>query len=96
MNREGSYSCSCPKSTRGKLCQFNRTICEGKCVAKGKCYPTEPKPGYECIDDVRTVAMVFRLDDSRLPFEDWMLYDVAKDIENAINYAAIVQTGEGN
>ena len=53
------------------------------------------KQRYECLADVKTVAMVFTLDDARLPFEKWMLYDVAKEIENAINEAAAEQTREG-
>ena len=51
--------------------------------------------GYECLAEVRTVAMTFRLDEARRPFEDWMKYDIAKEIENAINDAAVIQTRDG-
>ena len=51
--------------------------------------------GYECLAEVRTVTMTFRLDEARRPFEDWMKYDIAKEIENAINDAAVIQTRDG-
>jgi hypothetical protein len=53
------------------------------------------RDGYECLSDVTTVTMVFTLGEERIPLEDWMLYDVAKEIENTINNAAVVQTREG-
>ena len=53
------------------------------------------RDGYECLADVTTVTMVYTLGEERIPLEDWMLYDVAKEIENTINNAAVVQTREG-
>ena len=95
MNRQGSFSCECGNSTSGKLCQLNDTICQPNPCQSGLCYPKEVQKGYECIPDVTTVAMVYSLSDARIPFKKWMVYDVAKEIENAINNAAVVQTREG-
>ena len=95
-NRKGSFSCECRNSTTsGKLCQFREKVCNPNPCDKAECYPKEVKQRYECLADVKAVAMVFTLDDARLPFEKWMLYDVAKEIENAINEAAAEQTREG-
>ena len=95
VDKQGSFSCECPKSTSGKHCQFTDNTCKPNPCSKGKCYPKEVKDGYECLPDVRTVSMMYKLDKARIPFRDWMLYDVAKEIENAINNAAVVQTREG-
>lgn len=51
--------------------------------------------GYECLADVTTVTMTFKLDDARRPFEKWMKYDIAKEIENALNDPAVIQTRDG-
>jgi hypothetical protein len=88
VNRPGSFSCTCPNSgITGKLCQFDeKKDCEGKCEQGETCYPkeTENQLGYECITNVRTVSMVYQLDSNQLPFEDWMIYDVAQNVENTI------------
>ena len=94
-NRRGSFSCKCGQSASGKLCQLNETLCNPNPCQSGKCYPKEVRDGYECLADVTTVTMVYTLGEERIPLEDWMLYDVAKEIENTINNAAVVQTREG-
>lgn len=98
MNRRGSFSCDCPPSTFGRLCQFKETTCKkpNPCPAPKKCYPKESKQGYECLADVRSVNMVFKLNKARRPFNDWMLYDIAREIKNAIDDEATVQAQNGN
>ena len=86
VNRKGSFSCSCPSANiTGKLCQFTEEICKGKCKAGETCYPKENTLGYECIANVQTVSMVYQLDSSQIPFKDWMIYDIAQSVENAIS-----------
>ena len=34
--------------------------------------------------------MVYKLNELKRPFEEWMLYDVAKEIENAISNAVVL------
>lgn len=85
-NRPGSFSCSCPNSNvTGKLCQYDKNICIGKCQKPGEeCYPKENSVGYECIANAQTVSMVYQLDGSQLPFENWMIHDIAQSIEKTI------------
>ena len=33
---------------------------------------------------MKNVSMVFKLDDSRIPWKDWMKYDIEREIANAI------------
>ena len=85
QNRRGSYSCSCPAGSSGKRCQISDVACRSNpCQSNQTCYPGEPDKGYDCIDNVRNVAMVFKLDQSRRPWEEWMKYDVENEIKNAI------------
>lgn len=95
VNREGSFSCECPEGTNGKLCQFNETICEPNPCGDKDCYPKETAKKYECLTNVTFVSMEFKLNHYRIPFDDWMLNDVTKDIENAINDAASTQNADG-
>ena len=70
--------------SNGKRCQFNNNVCKNRCSTKQKCYPKETLKGYECINNVKNVSMVFKLDDSRIPWKDWMKYDIEREIANAI------------
>ena len=83
-NKPGSFFCECPnRNITGKRCEFDKKVCEGKCRQGETCYAKEVV-GHECIANVRPVSMVYQLDSNQIPFEDWMKYDVAQNIRNAI------------
>ena len=87
VNRPGSFFCTCPNSNiTGKLCEFDRNkVCQGQCEQGETCYPKDNNEGFECLANARAVSMVYQLDSNQIPFEDWMKYDVAQNIRNAIN-----------
>ena len=85
VNRPGSSFCACPNSNiTGKRCEFDKKVCNGKCKQGETCYPKDNNDGFECLANVRNVPMVYQLDSNQIPFEDWMKYDVAQNIRNAI------------
>ena len=84
MNRKGSFSCNCSSSYEGKNCQFSKNICDGKCKAGETCYAKDNSLGYVCIANAKTITMTYQLDKGQIPFQDWMIYDVLKNIENIV------------
>ena len=97
-NKRGSFFCNCrtAKSRSGKFCQLKNDVCKSSpCSGKEKCYPKDVVEGYECLNATKTVTMTYRLGETRTPFEEWMTHDIAKEIENAINDATIIQTKDG-
>jgi hypothetical protein len=95
VNRQGSFSCACPSNSKitGKLCQFTEKVCKNKCQKNETCYPKENQLGYECIANPLTVSMEYPLDSSQRPFQDWMKYDIAQNVENAIVTSGLNEVG---